>query len=109
MNKNKFLILGIGIVFASLGCGKKTELEGTYEKACAAGSKTKLVVSGETATTTQESFSDAACTTASFTAVGVSDFTLGDAVTTPPGAKKLDMTAVSGSITPKSDAAAAAL
>ncbi len=100
-----FLVLPLYLA----GCGAApTEIEGTWLKACVASSgtstKTTLTNTGDTGVLAGESFSDAACTTLAATTTVTSTFTLGAAVDSPAGAKKMDSTLVSITITPKTDA-----
>lgn len=98
-------ILVAGLVIGAFGCGKEdddkvtTELEGTWNRACQAGTgddegtseKETVSFTGMSSELTVTSYSDADCTTESMRIVLSNSFTIGDEVAEPAGARAVDL------------------
>ena len=90
------------VLAATFGCGKEddkagaaSDLDGTWSSTCVSDnnggfSKTLFVVSGGTGVTTDGTYSDTACTTATSLMAMTGAVTAGNAVTNPVGAKELN-------------------
>ena len=111
MKTKRYAILVVGaIALASAACGKKnaTEIEGTWTGACGAVgtdyAKTTWEFSGDEFTRTDATYSDSECSEEASTTLREGTFKLGDAVGTPEGAKRIDVTVKKAEITAESEA-----
>jgi len=106
----RFSAFSFGLFMLSLltACAKTTEAEGTWRTDCKEAGRAvylyqELVFTGSEFVTNLKYFSDSGCSTLTLTESVTATFTIGEAVATPAGAKKLDLTYSSVTATPATD------